>query len=48
MFNPTYQRLDVLEWSDEGMGLLYELMGDDVQPRTDFIMKNVDFSEVKE
>lgn len=48
MFNPVHQRLDVLEWSDEGMNLLYNLMGEDVQPRTDFIMKNVDFSEVKE
>lgn len=48
MFNPVYQRLDVLEWSDEGMNLLYNLMGEDVQSRTDFIMKNVDFSEVKE
>lgn len=48
MFNPVHQRLDVLEWSDDGMNLLYDLMGEDVKPRTDFIMANVDFSEVKE
>ena len=48
MFNPKYQRLDVMEYSEEAMGLLYSLMGEDVAPRRDFIMTNVDFSEIKE
>ena len=48
MFNPEYQRLDVMEYSEEAMGLLYSLMGEDVAPRRDFIMTNVDFSEIRE
>ena len=48
MFNPEYQRLDVMEYSEEAMGLLYSLMGEDVVPRRDFIMTNVDFSEIRE
>ena len=48
MFNPEYQRLDVMEYSEEAMGLLYSLMGEDVVPRREFIMTNVDFSEIRE
>ena len=48
MFNPEYQRLDVMEYSEEAMDLLYSLMGEDVIPRRDFIMSNVDFSEIRE
>lgn len=48
MFNPEYQRLDVMEYSEEAMDLLYSLMGEDVVPRRDFIMSNVDFSEIRE
>ena len=48
MFTPEYQRMDVMEWSEEAMGLLFDLMGDAVEPRTEFIMNNVDFSEVTE
>ena len=48
MFNPEYQRLDVMEYSEEAMGLLYSLMGSEVEPRRNFIMSNVDFSEIKE
>ena len=48
MFNPEYQRLDVMEYSEEAMDLLYSLMGEDVAPRRDFIMSNVDFSEIRE
>ena len=48
MFNPEYQRLDVMEYSEEAMDLLYSLMGEDVTPRRDFIMSNVDFSEIRE
>lgn len=42
------QRMDVLEPTEEAIYLLEDLMGKDVEPRTEFIFKNVDFSEVKE
>ena len=48
MSNLEYQRLEVMEYSEEAMSLLYSLMGEDVAPRRDFIMTNMDFSEVKE
>lgn len=48
MFNPEHQRLDVMEYTEEAMALLYELMGENVEPRREFIMTNVDFSEIKE
>ena len=48
MFDPTYQRMDVLEYSDEAMNLLYDLMGEEVEPRRDFIMRNIDFSMIRE
>ena len=48
MFSPEYQRLDVMEWDDEAIDLLYDLMGEDVEPRKEFIMKKVDFSKVRE
>ena len=43
-----HQRMDVMEYDESAMNLLYALMGEDVSPRRDFIMSNVDFSEVKE
>lgn len=48
MFSPEYQRIDVMEYDDSAMNLLYDLMGEDVEPRRDFIMNNVDFSEIAE
>lgn len=48
MFDKENQRIETLEYSDEAIGLLYKLMGESVQPRTDFIMENVDFSLVRE
>ena len=48
MFDPEYQRLDVMEYDESAMDLLYALMGEDVAPRRDFIMKNVDFTEIRE
>lgn len=48
MFNKERQRMEVLEQSPEALYLLEQLMGEDVMPRTDFIFKNVDFSEIKE
>lgn len=48
MFSEDHQRMDVMEWSPEAIILLEELMGTNVELRTDFIFKNIDFSEVKE
>lgn len=48
MFTPEYQRMDVMEYSENAIDLLYDLMGEEVQPRKDFIMKKVDFSKVRE
>ena len=48
MFSSEYQRLETIEYSDEGIELLQQLMGKEVAPRTDYIFKNVDFSEIKE
>ena len=48
MFSKEFQRLDVFEWSEEGMELLYGLMGENVEPRKEFVMNKIDFSEVME
>ena len=48
MFNPEYQRFDIFQTSPEARDLLCALMGKDVEPRTDFIFKNVDFSTIRE
>ena len=48
MFNPEYQRMDIMEYDESAMALLYDLMGSDVEPRREFIMENVDFSEIRE
>ena len=48
MFTPEYQRMEVMEYDDKAVDLLYDLMGEDVEPRRNFIMKKVDFSKVRE
>jgi len=48
MFTEEYQRMEVMEYDDKAVDLLYDLMGEDVEPRRDFIMKKVDFSKVRE
>ena len=48
MFTEEYQRMDTMEWDIGAVSLLYDLMGSDVEPRKDFIMKKVDFNEVRE
>jgi DNA gyrase/topoisomerase IV subunit B len=40
--------MEVLEYSEEAMEILYALMGEDVEPRRDFVMTKIDFSEIKE
>ena len=48
MFNPEKQRLEVLEYTEDAINLLYQLMGEEVEPRKKFIIENIDFSEIKE
>ena len=48
MFTAKNQRFDMFQTSPEARELLYNLMGKDVEPRTDFIFKNVDFSMIRE
>lgn len=48
MFTPEYQRMDVMEWDEDAINLLYDLMGEDIEPRREFIMSHVDFAEVTE
>lgn len=48
MFTPEFQRLERMEYSEEAIDLLMDLMGENVVPRRDFIFKNIDFSQVRE
>ena len=48
MFTNEFQRMDVMEWNENAMKLLYNLMGEEVDPRREFIMNKVDFSEIRE
>ena len=48
MFTDEFQRMDTMEYTPEAIELLEQLMGEDVEPRRNFIFKNVDFSEVAE
>lgn len=48
MFTAKNQRFDMFQTSPDARDLLYRLMGKDVEPRTDFIFKNVDFSMIRE
>ena len=48
MFTSEFQRMDVMEWNESAMDLLYDLMCEEVELRRDFIMNKVDFSEIRE
>lgn len=48
MFDPTVQRIDILTPNEESLSLLEDLMGENVEPRKDFIFSNIDFSEIRE
>ena len=48
MFTPEFQRMETLQYSENALKLLYDLMGEDVDPRREFIMENIDFSEIRE
>lgn len=42
------QRMDVMEWNRNAVDLLYDLMGEDVDPRREFIFNKIDFSQIRE
>ena len=48
MFSPEYQRMDIMEMNEDAAKLLESLMGEDVEPRRNFLFNKIDFSEVKE
>lgn len=48
MFNEKNQRMEMLIPDDEALYLLEELMGENIEPRRDFIFSKVDFSEIRE
>ena len=48
MFTDEFQRMEVLEATPEALLILQQLMGEDVEPRKNFIFNRMDFSEVKE
>lgn len=43
-----FQRLDVLSPTPEAIVLLEQLMGEDVDPRREYIFNNIDFSLLRE
>lgn len=45
MFSKEFQRLEVLEYNEDGIERLIELMGKEVLPRKEFIFNNINFSE---
>lgn len=48
MFTPAYQRMEQLVADASSLQLLETLMGDDVEPRREFIFNNIDFSTIHE
>lgn len=48
MFSSEYQRMDIMEMNEDAAKLLETLMGEDVEPRRNFLFNKIDFSEVKE
>lgn len=48
MFSSEYQRMEVMEYTESAIDMLYELMGEETDPRKEFIMNNIDFSTVRE
>ena len=48
MFNPENQRMEVMEWDADAIDLLYDLMGEEVASRREFVMNKIDFNMVRE
>ena len=48
MFTDEFQRMDIIKPTPEALYLVEQLMGDNVEPRKDFIFNEVDFRELHE
>ena len=48
MFTDEFQRMDVIKASEESLELLCQLMGEDVEPRREYVFNNIDFSTIRE
>lgn len=48
MFTPEFQRMDIMDYDEKAIALLYDLMGENVVPRKEFIMNKIDFSLIRE
>ena len=48
MFTEEFQRMEQLIPTKDSLYLLEDLMGEDVQPRREFIFNNIDFNEIRE
>lgn len=48
MFTSEFQRMDIMNYDEKAITLLYNLMGEDVAPRKEFIMNKIDFSLIRE
>lgn len=45
MFSKEWQHLEPIKYSEDGISILYSLMGEDVEPRKEFVFNNIDFSK---
>jgi DNA gyrase subunit B len=48
MFTEEFQRMDNIEIDNESIQLLEQLMGEDGDPRKEFVFNKIDFSEIRE
>ena len=48
MFTEEFQRMEQLIPTEDSLYLLEDLMGENVQPRREFIFNNIDFNEIRE
>lgn len=48
MFTEEFQRMEQLIPNEESLYLLEDLMGEDVEPRRDFVFNKIDFSTIRE
>lgn len=48
MFTQEFQRMDKLVPDENTLNLLMSLMGEDSEPKRNFIFKNIDFNDIKE
>lgn len=48
MFTAEYQRIDTIIPTEESLQLLEELMGENVEPRREYVFTKIDFNEIRE